>query len=142
MNLQIKKIITSLMNLIFLVGIIFAGNSNVLCIGNDGNIKVETICLPCCGETEICKFDVTEDIHDEHSDCNDCYDLELTGSQWLKRNRTTDYSYVVKSSSIPVIESIISTSSTVSVDLNILKYHSIFGQSPPSLSLATVIIRC
>ena len=142
MNLQFKKIIAWSLCLVFLTGITFAGNGNVLCIGNDGHIKVETICLPCCGEEEVCKFEVTEDIHDEHNDCNNCYDLELTGSQWLKRSRSTDFDYVLKTSLIPIIESITPTSSTVSVDFNIIKYHSIFGQSPPSLSLATIIIRC
>ena len=62
------------------------GNADVLCIGEDGHIEIETNCLPCCNEIETsCEINVEEDLHDEHEDCNNCSDLSLSSSFLTKR---------------------------------------------------------
>ncbi len=146
MNLLIKKISAWTLCLIFLLGITFAGNRNVLCIGEDGRIEFETICLPCCGESDkVCDLVTTVDHHGEqgeHSECSNCYDLDLNGSQWIKRNRTTDDYNITKLISTPLIESKIYSISTFDDIKNPNQYNLFFGQSPPSASLSTIVLRC
>ena len=57
MNIKICKIITYPLSLLLLVGFIFIGNGEVLCVAEDGHIEIEAECLPCCsGEDNDCKF--------------------------------------------------------------------------------------
>jgi hypothetical protein len=148
MNLYIKKITSWFIGCIFLVGLTFVWNGNVLCIGEDGHIEIETNCIPCCSDTdkackeELCITDESENHHEEHNDCNNCFDLELDGTTWLKRFQITNFNYNFKLTSLSIIDSASYYVKTYLDYSNIYKNKSLFGQNPPNVSITTTVVRC
>ena len=143
MNLWIQKIIVWPLCLFLFVGFIFVVNGYVLCIGEDGHIEFETECLPCCkGTDNVCKLDVSNDLHDEHGDCTNCSDLALDGLLWSRRFQKISFIQSVKSFTAPAYNIVIIFTSNIDDNSKTVKFHLIYGQSPPSLSIATTVLRC
>ncbi len=143
MNLWIQKIIIWQLCLFLFVGFIFVGNGYVLCIGEDGHIEFETECLPCCkGTDNVCKLDVSNDLHDEHDDCTNCSDLTLDEPLWSRRFQRIIFIQSVKSFTAPTFHNAINFASTEESNSQVDKFLLTFGQSPLSASIATTILRC
>ena len=143
MNLRIKKITASTIWLAFLIGVMFPGYSNVLCVGADGLIKLETICLPGCTETEdFCEYNASEDLPNEHSDCTDCFDVELDNPVWSTRSNKPEFSQLIKLDFTASIDISDGLTPLGQYNLRFIKYPQLYNQNPPSLSLTTTILRC
>ncbi|MCK5125613.1 MAG: hypothetical protein KAR42_05105 [candidate division Zixibacteria bacterium] len=132
-----------LLSLIILVGISSGGTSCILCIGDDGHVEFETICLPACGDTnDFCALEVVDEVPHEHSDCSNCSDVELDGSLWLKPIQKNDPNQLILFASTLTIDGAICPLSWGNNNSQITKCYLEYGQSPPSCSIATTIIRC
>ena len=108
MNLKLQKILVWPICLIFLIGIVLAGNYNVLCIDDKGYGKFETFCIPCCDETEKnCESVHAKESHDESDACSNCSDIEIDGQFWVKRIQTTGSDQFYKFVSEQTIETYI-----------------------------------
>ena len=143
MNLRLQKIVAWLMCLIFLIVLTFSGTGYVLCVGDAGHIEFKTTGRPCCGKTkEICEVNVSDDFHSEHSDCSNCSDVELVGQLWSKRIRKTDSNQLDLFASALTIDALFSLISTENGNSRITGFHLAYGQSPPSYSIATTVLRC
>lgn len=93
MNLSVKKAITWTLSLFLIIGITSSGFSDVLCISDDGQIKLESICQPCDGEsTDICLMATAANSHDHQDDCDNCSDLSMGGPSRLRKNSESDSS--------------------------------------------------
>jgi hypothetical protein len=69
-----------------------AGGTGVICVGDDGRIALEAVCLPCCDEGEkVCALTNSDDDGHEHADCVDCSDLPLDGPRWSQQNKSGYY---------------------------------------------------
>ena len=119
------------------------GNADVLCIGEDGHIEIETNCLPCCNNIETsCEINVEEDLHDEHVGCNNCSDLILGSSFWSKR-----YSNLIgnSTSAKPVVLLDVNTDTTYSLTIESSQIHRTFftfNKSPNYAFILSTILRC
>ena len=136
MNLRFQKIIALPMCLIFLIGMAFAGYSNILCISDNGHIKFKTFCLPCCGETEkICEADVP-------GESSNCSDIEPDCPLWPKRIQNIDSNHLANFISSFNTDAHLSLISAENDNSRIIMFHLAYGQSPPSYSIATTVLRC
>ena len=143
MILRLQKITAWLICLIFLIGIIFAGDSNVLCISDNGLFKFEISCLPYCGDAEkTCETDVSGELQNESNDGSDCSDVELDGPLWSKRNQHIDSKHLADFVSAFNQDTHLSLISSKNDNSRIIKFHLAFGQSPPSYSITTTVLRC
>jgi hypothetical protein len=137
MNFRYRKIIVWPMCLVFLTGIIFSGNANILCIGDNGYIKLETFCQARCDEA-----DTPSESHNELAECSDCSDIDFNSPIWLKRNQilySKDLINLVSPFNNDVDLTCESSENTISHNI---KHHLIYGQSPPYYSLMTAVLRC
>ena len=146
MNLRIQKILAWPICLILLVGIIAAGNNYVLCINNDGDVKFETLCLPCCGEAEnSCEVKLPNELQDELGDCYPCSDVEFDGSLWSRRIQNDYSNYLTNLTLAFNADGHLSPGFSEKSNLPILKFYPAYGQSPPYFSMAlitTTVVRC
>ena len=70
--------LTWLVCLLFSAGIIAGSSANVLCMGDNGHVKVEALCEPCCsGPGAGCGSTESESTQDHHNGCGNCTDLPL-----------------------------------------------------------------
>ncbi len=77
------------LRLILVLGLVLASSGSVLCLGSGDHVEIESICQPCCGDSDaVCKNEVTENDHDHHESCSDCTDVPLVLS--LRSNRLSD----------------------------------------------------
>ena len=129
--------------LIFLLSLILFGNGQVLCVGEDGHIEIETYCLPCCGEAEdTCELDLPEDLHDEHNGCSDCSDFEINSPIWSSRVNHIEAGNFDHSKTLCSMDSNYGGDST---QINISKTDFLIyfsGQGPPSDIGITTVLRC
>ncbi|MBU8933178.1 MAG: hypothetical protein KOO62_04145 [candidate division Zixibacteria bacterium] len=87
----LRKSITWPLCLLLGLSLYLSSFSQVLCIGDQGNIKIESALAQSCCETECPSTVVaikTESNH--HHDCAGCSDIPLDGSQWWQRSKITD----------------------------------------------------
>ena len=67
------------MCLLLIFGLVVSSYGTVLCIGADDQIKVESVCEPCCKSTENGHdIDVSVIDHSDHEECFDCTDITFT----------------------------------------------------------------
>ncbi len=73
--------------LFFIALFTFGSIGDVICIGDDGHLKVESSCQPCCSEIVDSILLITStNLHDYHDNCYNCSDLELDGSVWNRQS--------------------------------------------------------
>ena len=78
MSRSIRTYLTGPLCLLFVAGLILGGNGSVLCVGDDGFLKVEPVCQPCVSDSgEICKLSQPDAGHDHQDECASCTDLPL-----------------------------------------------------------------
>jgi len=143
MKLQIQKILVWPLCLFLSVGFIFVGNSNVLCIGEDGHMVFETECPPCCGGTDkVCKLDVSNDLHDKHDECANCTDLTLDRLLWSQRLTRVSVDQSVKLLTVPPFHNTIAQSTPDKINSQVDDFPLTFGKTLPSASTAIAHLRC
>lgn len=143
MKLKMYKTIVWPLCLILFIGFIFVGHNDVLCISEDGHMKFETECLPCCTETDdICKLDEPNNLQEKHIACFHCSDLTMDGTLWLKRLTKTSLQQSDKSDLVLTFKDnlILTPISNIAFKENnsLLSFY----KSPQSLSIAVTIILC
>lgn len=109
-NKLICNILTWPLCLLFISGLALTGHG-VLCLGDDGRLKVESACPPCCGMPEIeCVLMDAEFGQNHHNNCADCTDLPLNQHtlSHAPSNRPTDVG--------PTILVLLSTSNGAAAD--------------------------
>lgn len=137
MNLGFQKIIAYPICLIFLIGMVFTGDSNILCISDTGHIKFETFCLPCCGEANL-----PDEQQYEPEESSNCSDIELDCPLWSKRIQNIDPDHSTNFISLFNTDAHLVLISMDSGNSQIARFHLAFGQSPPSYSMAMTVLRC
>ncbi len=146
MNLRHTKIITWMVCLSFLVGVVFAGNGNILCIDDKGYVEFEVFCVSCCDEVEEnCVANFANEIHTESDGCSSCSDIEINGPLWSKRIQTVDFNQLQELALKLNISFDYSSMSIEEYISQIQKYYLAYGQSPPEYSivfLSTTVVRC
>ena len=143
MKLRINKIILWPLCLFLFIGLALVGNSDVLCIGDDGRFEFETICLPCCDEAvEMFESEALADHHDGHEGCINCSDLTPDGPMWSKRFKKNSLIQSVKLLATPAVHNATILASTDKSKSQVDEFLLTFGQSPPSASIAITVLRC
>ena len=95
MKLRHQKILAWPVCLFFLLGIIFTGESTVLCIGDNGEVKFESLCFPDnCEAEKQCADDFDSDFQDQVKVCeySHCSDFAFNGPTWSRPVQKIDYS--------------------------------------------------
>ncbi len=86
MKTVIRKYLASALCLHFLTALTFSGFGSVLCLGVNGQIKVESVHQPCCNDAETdCFSEPIGSDHDHHADCTDCTDLPVIRDSLSRR---------------------------------------------------------
>jgi len=86
MNLMDNRYLTWLVCLIFSSGIGINSITGVVCVGDDGHVKYESLCQPCCsGSATDCTLDEKQGEPDHHGCCGNCTDLSFFQDPLLKR---------------------------------------------------------
>ncbi len=112
-------------------------------MGEDGHFEVETICLPCCdNEENVCQTDVSEDGYEEHSDCSNSSHVELDYSLWSGRVQNLNFGHSTYLDLNIIANTDFSFTFIRNGGSQITKSHLAFGQSPPSYSIETAVLRC
>lgn len=143
MKRVIHKSIVCPLTIIILIGFFQIGEANVLCIGEDGHIEIESNCLPCCNDIETtCETDTQADNHEEHDDCYNCSDLSLGNPFWSKRfsNFTT-----INISTKTVISLMVKTDTSYDLTIELSRLHnSIYNYkiSPSLSSISSTVLIC
>jgi hypothetical protein len=138
MNEHLRKSLPLPLCLIFLAGLIFGSPGYVLCMGEDGRMEFETICLPSGGGggEAVCEIGPSPDCHHDHDACSDCSDLELDGPFRSQRSGVTAAPVMVPAicgTGFSVLAASFETAPAAS--------HLVHNQGPPAW-LATTVLRC
>lgn len=146
MNVRTKEIISWSVCLLLLIGMTFSGQSDILCIGEDGRVEFESICLPCCTVSDtVCDNKLSKGQHEEHTSCSDCSDVDPGTHQWANCRREIGPDQFT---SAKVVSPVYATQDILTVDqngLSLLKLHKMFKQSDSGSVLSvisTTVIRC
>ena len=143
MNTWIQRIIVWPLCLFLFTGFIFPANSNVLCIGDDGHIEFETFCHPSCDEAEVTRdVDTPCGPPNGRSDDSNCSHVELTTALWLGRAQNVSSYHLTSWPSVFTIDGHSDLIYADSSNSRAAESHLAHGQGPPSLSIATTILRC
>ena len=140
MTVRKRNCLAWLVCLLFAVGAVADSPGGVLCVGEDGHVKYESICLPPSGgAADPCAPSVFDDAPAEYCGCGDCSDVPLDSPQWLKRPRYNSHEQRIES--ISTHPARLATSTWVGGP-HVATGRSPCCQSPPDLSLKTVILLC
>lgn len=138
-----KKIIVWPLCLILSAGLIFAGNGDILCVGEDGQMQVEPECLPSCRSAEdVCDLDMPNHIHDEYDECTKCSDIILDDPLWSKRSRKINQAGSDKWLPASNLHDTTIPASTNNCRPQADRSLLTFEQNPPSVAIAITILRC
>lgn len=125
-----------------LVELTFGNFGEILCIGEDGHVKIESTCQPCCGEPDDFCSTIGIDInHDHHDNCDNCSDLQLDGRTW-HRKHTAPLFAAIHFSLLPTFSidhTFLKTDSKYSL---LFDRYSCFGRNQVSTSISTTVILC
>ena len=142
MNLRIQKIIAWPLRLFFIVGLTIAESGDVLCISDDGHIKIESICQPCCNTTDNVRLLTSSDSrHNHHDDCYNCSDLQLNGPIWYRQN-SESISNIILIKSQPLFAFNHNTNSTRPISSRFADTGSFRGHDRSALMISTTVLIC
>jgi hypothetical protein len=143
MFLGTYKIVAWPICIFFMLGLVFAGSGQVLCIGDNGHIEIETYCLPSCGEAEkSCEIDLPEEPHNEHSECSNCSDIELNDPLWSSRIQNDNLYDYVNFPPAHFTDGHLGLISAYKNNSQVTKFHLAFGQSPPTYFITITVLHC
>ena len=129
--------------MVFMTGVSFSGYFDVLCIGDDGHLELETHCMSNCSDTEKnCENILPDDNNEEHSECSNCSDIELDQIHWSKRQQKVNLTEIFKINSV--------TSANIGHLLpisgqeikSLYRGYSIYGNILSILDKSTAVLRC
>ena len=81
-----RKILIFTVCLLFVLGLSASSLGGVVCVGGNGEMRVEAACEPCCEEPEAaCTEDQDDCEPDHHDHCGDCTDLPLIQEKLTRR---------------------------------------------------------
>ena len=127
--------------LLFVAGLTIGGNGSVVCVGDDGLVKVESVCEPCVDEAgEACRVEQVDVEHDHQDECVNCTDLPVDQNSisTLPNIQTSEVSYVYK-----VSESRLVTPVDTHIGLKLSEPPRPDEELPSArLFLSTIILRC
>jgi len=91
MRSSLSHVLNWIIVAVFLLSSSVSASAGVLCLGDDGDVKVETICSPqieqtdddCCGSNEL--------EHSHEGECEDCCDVVIAVSALHKRMKSIDH---------------------------------------------------
>ncbi len=139
---KLRRTLTWTVCLAFAASIAGGVHDGVLCIAGDGEMKIESICLPGCPEeaTECSSAD-SNAIEHRYDGCYECTDHPLGGVLKLARQRNDSdpaASAVASPAAMapPAIPSIHLETERIAGPL------ALHGPSPPALTLYTIILIC
>jgi len=131
-----------LLCLLIIAGITFGNLGGVICVGDNGHVKIESTCTPDCNDAEPAPLTGTaDDSSEHHDDCVNCSDLPLYSPKWFKRWTATTLT-LVASNPLPPVYAI---SRPILPDNHMLmskREELPETSSPPSAGLATAILIC
>lgn len=143
MNSRIRKTATWLFCLLLLVGVTYSCCFDIFCTGSDGYSEAETLRFPCCTAIEgFSDLNTSDSQHNDQSDCSDCLDAEFGNMQRVQRFQRDDFGNLIKCTLASTIDAISYLTTIGQNNLRLTKFHQLYNQSPPSLSLITTILRC
>ena len=125
-----------------LVGLTYSSFGDVLCIGEDGHIEIESTCQPCCGEpNDFCSTLESDAKHNHHDECDNCSDLSLDGQFW-QRKQADSFLDNIKFTSFPSVNfDYISHKTDLKNSLSIAR-HSCPGRIQIAASISATVIIC
>ena len=136
MKLKKQPLITCLITLFLFMGITSSGYSDIICIGDDGHVEFETICLPCCNEIEkSCETEVATDHHQEHDNCSNCSDIEFDSPFLAKRIQKSTHDQYKNS----IFHNFISSFSLSHISQNTITTSKYYIEAPPNSYASTTI---
>ena len=99
MNRKISRFTSWQTCFLLLAGLTFGSFGEVLCIGDDGHVEIESACQPCCGKTgESCQVSLSTSSHEHHDSCDNCSDYSLDGPTWHRKQSHASFNaYLVTS---------------------------------------------
>ncbi len=110
-------------------------------MGDDGHAKVESVCDPCCNDSEpACFLDELEANHDHHDDCVNCTDLPLF--QEVLKRRVLHPVVIEASPDIEFISSTINSCGERFLSEISRLSVSAFPPCAPDLKLGTTVLLC
>ena len=144
MKLTKKNIIAWTLCLSLLVGVSSSAFSDVLCIGDDGHVEYETICLPCCtDDSDSCDNETTEEQHAEHNECSNCSDVEIDNHLWTKRfHKIETKTLLISKYHHPVTIADINSSNIYTSPIKSFHSEKFSNQDQILISLSTVMLNC
>ncbi len=84
------------MTLVFALVILLNCYGGILCVNDNGRMKVELICQPCCGKNlKQCIFPESAQPYNNHLDCTNCFDVPTTGLSSSRRHFIGQLTYLV-----------------------------------------------
>ncbi len=146
MNLKLQKIVALFLCAVFVVGSIMTANNEILCIGENGHIEFETVCLPSCGEADdpetVCENNPSSDGHNDHSDCSNCIDLDYNAVFWatVRPSVDLDMAFTISFEVLPPIDSY-----NAEQCFHLFLYEPVqqtLGLGPPEYCISSTVIRC
>lgn len=141
MNRLIKRSLTWPLCLLFVAGLVLGGNGSVLCVGDDGLLKVEPVCQPCSTELgEACDLEVADSGHDHQDYCDNCTDLHLYQNSLSPRTQA-------QTAGARLIDNSLLVRLTAPIDcfvsLVMLEPTGSDAELPSAIDfLATIVLRC
>ena len=135
-----RKYLTWLVCLLFCLGVCLSSSAGVVCLGDDGHVKVESLCQPCCGESiDECALENSESETDHHDCCGNCTDLPLFQNP-LWKHSSVEFNYdnvlMTAASANPCFHrNVLSTRNTIPLNAN--KAPS--NKSPDLLSTTVLV---
>ena len=142
MLINVERKMTWMICAIFIFGLAVMGTGQVLCVGDDGHMEIETYCMPCCGDAdESCQYNLPEDHHGEHNECSNCDDFELNSPIWSNRN-DSNLTEEIHVSGIDYLDYSPGCFLTLNSDSKSIQFYIPTGQDPPSDIVTFTVLRC
>jgi len=139
--MQIRKYMSWPVCLLFVAGLALGSPGSVLCVGDDDHVKIESVCQPCCGDSETaCNLTLSGSKHDHHDDCADCTDLSLTQGFLSQRPFTkTNYDGTIHLSYFAALTTVVNCQLTATAATS--PEHGLELPSKEAL-LSSTVLRC
>ena len=142
MNLQMRRVAILPLCFLLATGLTLGSFGDVLCIGDDGHIKVESVCQPCCGEADDFYFlTVSDSGQNHHHECVNCLDLSLDRPTWLRKDSRPAFCTIHNTS--PSSLSLISCFDNTNSNYSLSSVTDCFpGRGHSAVLISTTVLIC
>ncbi len=140
MKLILYNIFVYSFSLFLLASFSISGYTDVICLGDNGHIELETICIPSCADSDQPSYIETPTNH--HEDHAACSDVEIDTHLWSKRTQKSD-SKLSEIKICTLFPTIPNTQSVINPNNNNKLFSIVLPkQNTPLVALSTVILIC